>query len=98
MLALVDHERALELDHHLAVLIRTRSLYADNADVRPRLRLPCLEHLAARVDRVALEHGIRQPNLVPAEVRHHIERKIDGRLASDERQGKGRVYEGSAEL
>src|SRR5437762_13351138 len=55
MSALVDHERAEKLDDDLAGLGEPGRLHADDADIRARLRLALLEHLAARVDGFSLE-------------------------------------------
>ena len=73
-------------------------LHAHDADVLPRLRLALLQHLAARVDRLAFEERVRQPHLVPSEVGHHVDREIDDRLSRHERQREGRVDQRLAEL
>src|SRR5436190_3056899 len=57
--ALVDHERPQELDHDLPRLGEARGLDADDADVWTRFGFALLEHLAARVDGLALEERIR---------------------------------------
>lgn len=98
MSPLVHHERAQELDHDLAVLLEAGRPHADDPDVGSRFRFALLQDLAARVYGVALEERIRQPDFVPAEVGHYVERQINRRLPGDQRKGERRVDERSAEL
>src|SRR5215831_2020537 len=98
MAALPDHERAPEFDHDVALLIHARGLYADDALVRTRFRLACLEDFALGVDRVALEDRMRQLHVFPAEIRDAVDGEIDHRLAGHEREREARVHERLLEL
>src|SRR5581483_472085 len=49
--ALVDHERASELDHHLTPLVDAAAAHGDDADARVGARLAQVDDLALRVQR-----------------------------------------------
>ena len=63
----VDHEGPLVGDDDGAVLLEAARLHGHDADVGPRLRLALVQHLALRVDRVALED--RGPAAAPRPTR-----------------------------
>src|SRR5713226_3988765 len=66
----VDHRGALERNHLGAILVEAGCAHGDEADVLARFRIAQLQHLRARVHRVAFEDRVWQAHLVPAEVGH----------------------------
>src|ERR1051326_1938653 len=94
----VDHQRPPERDHDRPVLVEPGGPAGHDADVRPRARLSLLQDLGAGVDRVALEHGRRQPHLVPAQIGEHVLRHVGHALAGHESERERRVDQRSLEL
>jgi len=95
---LVDYDRALERDHHLAFLVVAGRLHRDDPDVLTRFGLPFLEYLGLGVDGVPLEDGVGQPYLVPAQVGENVLREVRDALAGDEGEGEGGVDQRTPEL
>src|SRR5215813_15194701 len=92
LVALPDHDGPGVLDHDLAVLVVAARANLDDALLRPRARLPHIEHLALCVEGVAVEQRVGQLDLVPAQgeavladVRHaHPGHDRDSQRAVDE--------------
>src|SRR5829696_1591951 len=64
----VHHDGSREGDDRLALLVVARGFHRHDADAGPRARPTLLEDLASGVDRVSLEDGRGEPDLVPPEV------------------------------
>src|SRR5262249_56784500 len=64
-----------------AVLVRRAMLEGDDAPLRPRPRLALVHDLGLRVDRVAVEDGLGELDLLEAEV---ADRRPERRLADGE--------------
>ncbi len=91
--ALVDHDNALERDDDLAILVVAGGLHRHDADIRARPGLPLLQHLRLRVDGIAFEDRVGEPDLVPAQVGKDVLRNVGDALPGDQRERKGRVDE-----
>src|SRR5439155_667171 len=65
----------------VAVLVLRPVLEGDDAPLRTRPRLALVHHLGLRIDRIAVEDGLRELDLLEAEVAH---RGPEGRLADRE--------------
>src|SRR6266851_359842 len=96
--AAVDHRSPFEGDHLGPILVEAGRAHGDDADVLARARRAHLEHFRARVNRVALEDRIGQPDLVPAEVGHHVLGHVAHALAGHKGEGEAAVDEGLSEL
>ena len=94
----VDHRRTLERDHLNALLVVPGRPDCDNANVQARFRIADLEHLGARVDRIPLEHGIWEANLIPAEVGHDVLGDVGDALACHQGERQAAVDQRLAEL
>src|SRR5213594_3026793 len=76
------HHRVPARQHDdVAVLVLRPVLEGDDAPLRTRPRLALVHHLGLRVDRIAVEDGLRELDLLEAEVAH---RRPEGRLADRE--------------
>src|SRR5215218_3200524 len=64
----VDHDGTQEGDDRLAVLVVDRCFHRHDADAWPRARPALLHDLASGVDRIPLEDGRGEPDLIPPEV------------------------------
>src|SRR5437763_8039873 len=93
MSALVNHESSLELDDYRPFLSKSSCFHANYAHVGPRLGLPFLQHLAARIYGVSFKQRIGQAYLVPAKVGHDVLRDIHHRLPGYQGQREGRIHQ-----
>ncbi len=64
---LPDHDGALVLDHHHAVLIDPARAYLHHALARPRLRFAHADHLGLGIERIAGKDRIGELDIVPAQ-------------------------------
>src|SRR3954471_1311289 len=92
-LALVHHERAAELDDHLAALADAARPDADDPDVRARPGLPRLEDLGLGPQRVADVDRVGHRDVGPGEVRGRVLARVGDRQAGDEGQRERAVDE-----
>src|SRR5688572_19342995 len=66
--ALHHQDGALEVAYLHAGLVQADGLHADDAGVGTALRFALVEHLGLRVQGIAGEQGVGQPDVGPAEV------------------------------
>src|SRR5215204_4364353 len=94
----VDHDGTQEGDDRLAVLVVARCFHRHDADAWPRARPALLHDLASGVDRIPLEDGRGEPDLIPPEVGEDVLGDIRYALAGYQGDGEGRVDQRTAVL
>ena len=98
MPSLINHDGALEFDHHGSILFEARGFEAHDSDVRSGFRLSFFENFALRIKSVAIEERIRQAHFVPAQIGHRILRNVGDRLAGNDRERECGIHERPAEF
>jgi hypothetical protein len=83
----VHHDGSQERDDRLALLVVACGFHRHDADVWPRARPALLCDLASGVDRIPLEDGRGEPDLIPPEVGEDILGDIRDALASHQGDG-----------
>src|SRR5262249_57020652 len=69
--ALLAHHRVAPRDHDdLAMLVERPVQEGHDAPLRPRARLALVDHFGLGVDRVAVEHRLRELDLLETEIAH----------------------------
>src|SRR5215218_9516010 len=94
----VHHDGSQERDDRLALLVVACGFHRHDADVWPRARPALLCDLASGVDRIPLEDGRGEPDLIPPEVGEDILGDIRYALAGHQGDGEGRVDQRTAVL
>src|SRR5919108_479081 len=95
--ALVEHERAPELDHDLAALVHAAAAHRDDADAGVRAGLPLVGDLALGPERIAREDRVRELDVGPGEVGRGVLTRVRDGHAGHEREGERRVHQWAAE-
>src|SRR5262245_17330777 len=96
---LAHHGLAARAHHEVAMLVSGAVLEGDDAPLRTRARLALVHHLRLRVDRVAVEDGLGEFDLLEPEVAHGgPEGRFPDRQAHGDAQRQQAIDEGFAEL
>src|SRR5215212_5166922 len=94
----VHHDGSQESDDRLALLVVACGFHRHDADVWSRARPALLYDLASGIDRIPLEDGRGEPDLIPPEVGEDVLGDICDALAGHHGDGEGRVDQRTAIL